>query len=238
MVALAGMRRRLHLAQECVHFLAREPAAGADAAIAGHGGGDVIDLLLERQSLVELGEVVGKVLHQALDVDLAEQRRDFPHRNRVLAEAFEHQAEGFELFRARDKPLRAAACKLDPKDFSLRIKAAEYHGRASKFDAAMAFIDSADALIASDDERETALRTRIELLQSSRRFDDALAKLAKDVKSRADASAGDWQRLARYYEADRRWALADFESLEDPPEDASSAVPRKVVAGPVPPRGS
>ena len=60
MVALAGMRRRLHLPQQRVHFLGIESAAGAYAAMAGHGGTDRLQPFLEGRRLVQGGEVVGR----------------------------------------------------------------------------------------------------------------------------------------------------------------------------------
>ena len=47
MVALAGFGRRFHLAEEGVHLFGREAAARTDAAVAGHGGRDCVEALLE-----------------------------------------------------------------------------------------------------------------------------------------------------------------------------------------------
>ena len=41
-IALAGMRRRLHFAKQRVHLGDREMAAGADRAVARHGRGDEV----------------------------------------------------------------------------------------------------------------------------------------------------------------------------------------------------
>src|SRR5262245_47365598 len=46
-VALARVGCRLHLTQQCVHFLSGEPTAGAHAAVASHGGADGCQALLE-----------------------------------------------------------------------------------------------------------------------------------------------------------------------------------------------
>ena len=48
MVALAAMRGDFHFAEQGVHFGDRQHAAGADGAVAGHGGGDMVDAFLER----------------------------------------------------------------------------------------------------------------------------------------------------------------------------------------------
>src|SRR5581483_12017435 len=47
-IALAGMRRRLHLAQQRIHLLGGQAPPGADAAVAGERAADVGQLLLER----------------------------------------------------------------------------------------------------------------------------------------------------------------------------------------------
>src|SRR5437762_14094474 len=62
-VALAGIRRRLHLAQQRVHLVGLEAAAGAHRAVARHGGGDVQEAALEigRASCRERGWVLGVV---------------------------------------------------------------------------------------------------------------------------------------------------------------------------------
>src|SRR5262245_45337316 len=80
-VALAGIRHRLHLAQERVHLLGLEAAAGAHRAVAGHGGGDMHQPVLERQCLVPFRHVLGEVAHECLYVDLAEQGRRLAHCN-------------------------------------------------------------------------------------------------------------------------------------------------------------
>ncbi len=96
----------------------------------------------------------------------------------------------------------AEACQLDPKDFSLQLKAAEYHTRALQHPAALEFVAAAGRLAANDDERESVLNERIKVLQADQSLDDEIDRLA--VKASSSQSAGDWYVLARYYEADRR----------------------------------
>ena len=60
MIALAAMGGNLHLAQQGVHLGDREDAAGADRAVAGHGGGDMIELVAQAEGVVEGGELVGE----------------------------------------------------------------------------------------------------------------------------------------------------------------------------------
>src|SRR5205085_5210381 len=57
-IALAGIRRRLHLAQQRVHLVGLEAAAGAHRAVARHGGGDVKEAAIERQRFVTFGEMI------------------------------------------------------------------------------------------------------------------------------------------------------------------------------------
>ena len=49
--ALAGMRSCFHLAQQGVHFGPVEAPSGTDAAVAGHGGADIREPVLERNGL-------------------------------------------------------------------------------------------------------------------------------------------------------------------------------------------
>jgi tetratricopeptide (TPR) repeat protein len=119
-------------------------------------------------------------------------------------------AEVFNSFGYADQAIAAIAeaCQLDPKDFSLQLMAAEYHGRAQKYDEALKFIDAAQKLAANDDERESVIKGRIEVLQSSRRLEDETESLAAKLSQNEAAGAEEWHVLARYYEADRRWSDA------------------------------
>src|SRR5262249_19280681 len=91
-VALAGIGRCFHLAQQRVHLLRLELAAGAHRAVARHGGGDMQEPALERQGLVPFGHVVGEIAHQRGGVDLAEQRRRLGHRHGARAARLDHHA--------------------------------------------------------------------------------------------------------------------------------------------------
>lgn len=57
-VALVAARRIFHIAQKGVHFGQGEPAAGADRAVAGHGGEDVVFVFLDGLAAADLGEFV------------------------------------------------------------------------------------------------------------------------------------------------------------------------------------
>jgi tetratricopeptide (TPR) repeat protein len=107
----------------------------------------------------------------------------------------------------------AAACALDPKEFVLQMRSAEYHARATKYDEALTFLAAAEKLAASDDDRDALIRQRIEVFQSSQRMDDETKKLAEAVHANENATPSDWALLARYYEASRQWVDAT-ESVE------------------------
>ncbi len=124
-------------------------------------------------------------------------------------------AEVYNSFGYLDQAVKeiADACKLAPKEFVLQMRSAEYHARATKYDDALTFLDAAEKLAASDDDRDSLIRQRIEVFQSSQRLDDETKKLAELVDGNAKATPSDWALLARYYEANRQWIEAT-ESIE------------------------
>src|SRR5487761_41891 len=89
-IALAGMRRRFHLAQQRVHLGLVETPSGAHAAVTGDGAADMLEPFLERQRAAEFGELVGEIAHQPFDVGLAEDRRHFAHHHRAGTKGLEH----------------------------------------------------------------------------------------------------------------------------------------------------
>ena len=84
MVALTGMGRRFHLAEQSIHLLRREPPPRAHRSVAGDGAADFLQPFLQRQRLVEFGEIVRKVAHQSRHIELAEYRRHFANDDRAL----------------------------------------------------------------------------------------------------------------------------------------------------------
>ena len=102
----------------------------------------------------------------------------------------------------------AEACELEPKDFALQLRSADYHTRAEKYDEALAYVAAAGALAANSEERDAVITQRIEVLQSSRRLEEESDALAAKLERAVDAASDDWHLLARYYEAERRWAKA------------------------------
>lgn len=121
--------------------------------------------------------------------------------------------------------LIAEACELDPKDFSLKLKSADYHTRAQQYPAAIVFIDGAQKLAANDDEREMVLAERIKVLQASNTLDDQIETLA----AAKNQTAHDWYVLARYYEADRRSAES-AEAIQKSVELEPKSIPALTAA--------
>ena len=107
----------------------------------------------------------------------------------------------------------AMACKLEPKEFTLQLKAAEYHMRQNKFDEALAYNTAASDLSASEEESELALKNRIEIFQTNRKLADEIDRLRAEVEKSSEPTVDAWHTLARYLEADRDWAGA-IEALE------------------------
>ena len=107
----------------------------------------------------------------------------------------------------------AMACELEPKEFTLQLKAAEYHMRHNKFDEALAYNAAANDLSASDEESELALKNRIEIFQTNRKLAEEVDRLRAEVENSSEPTVDAWHTLARYLEADRDWAGAT-EALE------------------------
>ncbi len=131
------------------------------------------------------------------------------------AENVARLAEVYNSFGYLDQAVKeiAAACNLGPKEFVLQLRSAEYHARATKYDEALTFLDAAEKLAASDDDRDSLVRQRIEVFQSSQRLEDETKKLAEALNANTSATPSDWALLARYYEANRQWVEAS-ESIE------------------------
>ncbi|MCU0707928.1 MAG: tetratricopeptide repeat protein, partial [Pirellula sp.] len=102
----------------------------------------------------------------------------------------------------------AQAIALSPKDFAMVLKGAEYHNKAARFDEASKLVDQAEKLAANDEEQESVLNTRIEVLQSSQQLDTLADVMEEELIAKPDANAKDWYRLAKYREAQRKWDAA------------------------------
>ena len=118
----------------------------------------------------------------------------------------------------------SAACELDPKEFALQLRSAQYHMRHEKFDEALAYNKAANSLSASEEESELVLRNRIEIFQTNRKLEDEIDRLRDEVEESAEPTVEAWHTLARYLEANRNWPDA-MESLEKALEINDKSIP-------------
>ena len=123
----------------------------------------------------------------------------------------------------------AEALKLDPKDFSLHIRAADYHLKAGKYDIALEFVASAEALAVNDDERDAVIQQRIEVLQVSQRLDEVADELLAKLDQQSEVTSTEWYLAARYMEAARRWPLAT-EAVDKAMQADPKSIPALTVA--------
>ncbi len=122
-------------------------------------------------------------------------------------------AEVFNSFGFSDKACEqiAEAVKLDGKDFSLLLKAADYHTKANKYDDALSLCDKAVQIAANEDEREEIIRQRISVLQANQTLEDLAEKMLADLRANeAQAKFEQWYQAARYLESGRKWADATY----------------------------
>jgi len=140
-------------------------------------------------------------------------------------------AEVYNSFGYLDQAVKEItdACKLAPKEFILQMRAADYHKRAAKYDEALTFLSAAEMLAQTDDERDSLIRQRIEVFQSSQRMEDEIQKLVAAIQANATVTPADWALLARYYEANRQWTEAT-ESVEKGLTLDPKSVPTLIVA--------
>ena len=97
MVALAGVGRFFHLAQQGVHFRNGQATSCAHGAMAGHGGANLVQLFGKRESLAQMHDLVRQIAHEADDVRLSEERGHLAHQNGGGTEALDHKAKGLKI---------------------------------------------------------------------------------------------------------------------------------------------
>ncbi len=97
MVALAGMRRGLHVAQQGVHLFGAHPATRTDRAVTGNAGQDRLDPGLHGLAAAQIREFVQDVADHRLGIDLAQNRRGFAHRDGPTAKGFNGQAQSGQV---------------------------------------------------------------------------------------------------------------------------------------------
>src|SRR4029079_10478236 len=97
-------------------------------------------------------------------------------------------------------PEIATACELDPKDYALHLKAADFAIRAEKYETAVASLAKAENLAQNDEEHEAVLNQQIKTYTLQNKLADLAAELA--AKTGGGQGAGpDFFLLARYRES-------------------------------------
>jgi tetratricopeptide (TPR) repeat protein len=71
-------------------------------------------------------------------------------------------------------PEIVAACELNPKDYSLALKAADMQVRGEHYDPALASLSRAEKLAQNDEEREAVLTQQIKTFTLQNRLADSL----------------------------------------------------------------
>ena len=94
-----------------------------------------------------------------------------------------------------------SAAELALKDFDLQLACAEMLMQNEDFDAAKERLALAQALVATDDERQAWLRVEIELLTATGELKNAMEALAEELQTAPPDVKRLWQ-LASYYRAD------------------------------------
>jgi tetratricopeptide (TPR) repeat protein len=97
-------------------------------------------------------------------------------------------------------PEIAAACQIDPKDYALALKAADFAIRGDQFDTALDHLTRAEKLAQNDEEREAVLTQQIKTFTLQNRLGDLAADLAKQSAA-GNATHHQLFLLARYREA-------------------------------------
>jgi len=121
-------------------------------------------------------------------------------------------------------PEIAEACTLDPKDYPLQLKAADFQIRGGKHDDALASLQRAEKLAQNDEEHEAVLVQQIKVYT----LEDRLAALIEALNATAaggKATARDWYLLARYQESLRAYpeaTAAITKAVELAPQDLPS----------------
>lgn len=119
-------------------------------------------------------------------------------------------AEVFHGFGLLDEALASIseACEVDPKDFALHMKAADYQAQAKNYDKALAMLDIAQGLATHEDQKEAEIAQRIELYQSSDQLDERTEELAAQINAKENPTPEDWNLLARFQSASSNFVEA------------------------------
>jgi tetratricopeptide (TPR) repeat protein len=138
--------------------------------------------------------------------------------DRRSAENVVRLAEIYHSYGFPDKACEqiAEAVQMEPKEFTLQIRAAEYHLRAERYEQSLQYVLAAAELAANDDEQEQVVNQRIAVLQADQQIEAQVDELTERLtKETTDGSpeansraAADWYLLGRYQESLRHWSEA------------------------------
>jgi hypothetical protein len=96
-VALARVGRRLHLAQQGVHFVAAHLPTGPDRAVTCHAGQHRLDPGLNKLTVAQIGQFIQHVADQGGRTDGAKDGGGLAHGNRAAAKGFDGQAKTMQI---------------------------------------------------------------------------------------------------------------------------------------------
>lgn len=155
-------------------------------------------------------EYLGEYYHQLKRTDeaLSTWRKTIAGKKRT-AESLARLAEVLSSFGYLQQaiPEIQAACELDPKDFSLQLKAADLFAKAEKYAEALAALGKSEKLAQNADESEAVLASQLKVYQ----LEDSLTKRTEELAAqlaKGTPTAKKHFLLARYYEALRQYPEA------------------------------
>jgi tetratricopeptide (TPR) repeat protein len=155
-------------------------------------------------------EYLGEYYHQLKRTDeaLATWRKSIAGKKRNAA-SLSRLAEVLASFGYLPQaiPEIQAACELDPKDFSLQLKAADLFAKAEKYPEALAALGKSEKLAQNTEESEAVLAAQLKIYQ----LEDSLTKRTEDLATqlaKGTPTAKQHFLLARYYEALRQYPEA------------------------------
>lgn len=121
-----------------------------------------------------------------------------------------------------------AACKLDTKDLSLQMKAADLFAKAEKYVEALAALQQAEKLTQNDDERGLVLDAQLKIYQQ----DQSLERRVADLAAKTAGGMGnvqDFYLLARFQESLRKYPEA-IRSINEAMKLTPQSIPILVAA--------
>ncbi len=117
---------------------------------------------------------------------------------------------------AEARPVMDEAVKLEPKDFNLRLQAADLFVKGEEYAAALEQVRAAAPLATNPEEREAVVTREIRTLQLLERLDAETTALAASLDTLKTAVSSEaWHRLAKFQEANNQGepALATVDRL-------------------------